>query len=492
MKIIYTLLFACMFICLPEIIVAQNFSVNNISYKVISAEKVAVISANEKYKGTVNIPSSVTNAGTTYSVVAIDVNAFLECTELNKVTFPQTLTGIGNSAFQGCTALELPVFPEGLKRIGKSAFYRCTGFAGTLILPNSVDTIGNNSFFRCSNLTDALVLPSSLKWLESNAFLYCTGFNGAIVLPDSITYIGASPFAVCPGIMNATETLTLPESVRHIDGGAFQAFTNLKTINFNAKNCNILGNDTTGYAFVGCNSVETINIGANVTRIPQYGFASLASVEYIKSNAITPPQTSDKTFLNVPVNIPISVPCNATGYTTATNWKNFTNIQMVGSTDIPYNLTANDDAAGIKLQWKGNAANYQIFRDNTLLQTVNQTTYIDNSTTFENIYCYQIRVANTNAGCADAISNEVCMNYTAINNVETKHFKIYPLPASDKIFIEGDVDYSNIKIYDIFGREVLNSDKTDELNISNLPDGNYLINILNKEISIERIKIFKN
>ncbi|MDR2824882.1 MAG: T9SS type A sorting domain-containing protein [Prevotellaceae bacterium] len=65
---------------------------------------------------------------------------------------------------------------------------------------------------------------------------------------------------------------------------------------------------------------------------------------------------------------------------------------------------------------------------------------------------------------------------------------VYPNPASDRIFIEGE-NFDAIKLYDILGKEVLSSNKTKEINISNLPNGVYSVRIIadNKTIAAKKI-----
>ncbi|MDR2824001.1 MAG: leucine-rich repeat protein, partial [Prevotellaceae bacterium] len=533
------------FFCLTIVIgtSAQNFSAQNngktIYYRITSANAPHTVAvtyngasaeATNEYNGNIEIPESVTNSGTTYSVTSIDSVAFLGCTGLTAVTIPAPIKAIYGSAFKGCTSLvtvnfnatnceymgfttsavfsgatafttlniginvrripnnafrgcamlNLPTFPNAVEIIGRAAFYGCSAMSGMLNLPPSLTMIGNNAFYSCTGLINSLVLPQKLKYINNNAFLLCTGFTGAVVLPDSIVFIGPAPFAGCSGLIAGTETLTIPEKVDTLDISAFQGFSNLKTINFNAHNCTKMGDDTTTlYVFGACNAVETINIGAEVTKIPGRGFAGLSSVQYIKSDAVTPPQIGANTFFRIPTNIPVSVPCGSTTYATDANWRKFTNIQTVGNASVPYNLEVLNEGAQLKLQWKGEVADYKVYRNNTLIATVSTKTYTDNDIVFGNSYCYQIKVESANSECADALSNEVCMNYTAVNQIEMQHFKVYPNPATDRIFIDGDVEFSNVIIYDIFGREVLKSEQTNELNISNLPQGNYIANILN-------------
>ena len=54
-------------------------------------------------------------------------SAFLRCTGLTSVTFPEGLTSIGKRAFYECRGLTSVTFPEGLTSIGVRAFWGCTG-----------------------------------------------------------------------------------------------------------------------------------------------------------------------------------------------------------------------------------------------------------------------------------------------------------------------------------------------------------------------------
>ncbi|MCL1867430.1 MAG: leucine-rich repeat domain-containing protein, partial [Paludibacter sp.] len=382
-KIIYTLSFACALLFAPKVIIAQTFKSGNIYYKVISPNTPRTVAvtysstAGEKYSGSVNIPASVSYSGASYSVVSIDSAAFSACTGLTSVTIPSTVRYIGNYAFRNCSALSLPNFAAltALDSIGYSAFYNCTSFLGALNLPNSLIRIGDNAFDSCTGLTNALVLPSSLKWLGNQVFFYCTGLTGALVLPNNLSHIGVAPFEQCAGIITPTETLTIPDSVTYIAFFAFLGFNNLKTINFNAKKCETMADLTDQshekVAFYNCNAVKTINIGANVTKIPNYGFSKLTTVQSIKSDAITPPQIYAQTFKDIATNIPVTVSCNSAAvYSAATYWNNFTNIQGFGSVSVPYDLQAANESASIKLQWQGSATSYKIYRNNTLIATV--------------------------------------------------------------------------------------------------------------------------
>ena len=76
-----------------------------------------------KYRNHLFIPSETNSLK---KVVGIDNKTCKECTNLKKVTIPNSIEFIGNSAFYGCTSLESLVIPESVKTIGDSAFMRCS------------------------------------------------------------------------------------------------------------------------------------------------------------------------------------------------------------------------------------------------------------------------------------------------------------------------------------------------------------------------------
>ena len=86
---------------------AYNFQSGGIYYDITgtSPNTVAVTYATgsyNSYSGNVDIPSTVTYNGTTYTVTAVGNNAFRNCSNLTGVTIPGTVTSIGDYAFYYC------------------------------------------------------------------------------------------------------------------------------------------------------------------------------------------------------------------------------------------------------------------------------------------------------------------------------------------------------------------------------------------------------
>ena len=140
------------------------------------------------------------------------------------------------------------IFEEGsvCQIIGDFAFYSCPGLT-ELNLPNSVHSIGHSSFKHCSGLTE-LILPDGVRSIGEAAFMYCTNLK----------------------------TVTIGVNVVSIGDSAFTYAHFLEELNFNATAMNNHDNDPFYVTGAYGNGI-TINIGANVERIPANIFKNMAA-----------------------------------------------------------------------------------------------------------------------------------------------------------------------------------------------------------------------
>ena len=257
--------------------------------------------------GDLIIPESVVHNGINYSVTSIGSEAFAGCERLISVTIPNSVTNIHNRAFRRCNGLTAVyytgditgwcditfvnneanplctahnlyidnnlvtdvIIPETITEIKACIFWGATCLT-SLTIHNSVTNIGSEAFRCCTGLT-SVTFPESVTNIGNYAFGACSGLV-SVTIPDNVTNIGNFAFRECRGL----ETITIGNSVRSIGCGAFGFCCNLNTINFNATNCSInhseLYNEN---LFSHCNSDATINIGDNVTIIPDCAFRGL-------------------------------------------------------------------------------------------------------------------------------------------------------------------------------------------------------------------------
>ena len=57
--------------------------------------------------------------------MAIESNAFANCTSLATLIFPESLTAIGDGAFKGCSGLKTILFSENIDAYGSNVFEGC-------------------------------------------------------------------------------------------------------------------------------------------------------------------------------------------------------------------------------------------------------------------------------------------------------------------------------------------------------------------------------
>ena len=271
------------------------------------------------------------------SVTSINEGTFEDCSVLANVIIGNGVTSIGKDAFRGCSGLTSITIPDKVKSISDNAFYRCVNLTNVTI-GKSVNSIGKYAFDSCYRLVEIynkssfvilhngassgpyydakyalniykkeggsklsidengfviltdedekilvayrgtetnLVLPEYITAINDYAFY---GFSDltSITIPDSVTKIGGSAFYYCQGLTQ----ITIPKGVTNIGGNAFYYCIGLTTIYWNAVNCYGAGYYTR-YAFEQCYNITTVNIGANVTTIPNYAFYNCTALSNI-------------------------------------------------------------------------------------------------------------------------------------------------------------------------------------------------------------------
>lgn len=236
-------------------------------------------------------------------VSGIAYRAFSNCSKLNSVTIPDSVTSIENSAFDGCKGLTSiyyagdiaswcgisglenimrpsPVFeqpvhtlyidgkkvegalviPDSITVIGNYAFYGCKGLT-SVIIPDSVTSIGEEAFNGCTGLASVTIGNGVIK-IGDWAFSYCTGLT-SVTIGNGVKSIGNWAFSYCKGLVS----VTLGNSVTRIGNLAFWKCTSLTRVIIPDSVTNI-GNS----AFSDCTGLTSATIGNSVTKIGKSAF----------------------------------------------------------------------------------------------------------------------------------------------------------------------------------------------------------------------------
>ncbi len=179
------------------------------------------VSAGTTLSGVVQIPSTIDNDGTTF-----------------------TITSIGESAFNGSSNVAEFVLPSTLKRIKAFAFAKCNKLE-KITIPSSVSSIGYNPFNNCERL-------SYIDVEEENTIF--TSVDGVLIS----TNVENSKL-ICYPSGKKNNIYTVPEGVISVGPYAFMGAWSLSevTVPDGTKNIGV-------YSFTGCTNLLRLNLGASV------------------------------------------------------------------------------------------------------------------------------------------------------------------------------------------------------------------------------------
>lgn len=160
----------------------------------------------------------------------------------------------------------------------------------------------------------------------------------------------------------------------------------------------------------------------------------------------------------------------------------------ISCSTAPSNLTATMTANGNSLSWTGtpNALTYSVYRNNTLIADyLTTTSYTDEEPDYGN-NCYTV-TAKCIVG-ESSHSNESCI--TGIDDrTDNRDIKLYPNPTRDQFTISADFAITHVSVVNLLGQEVISQNvvgnRTD-INVSELPNGIYLVKILDGQNWIVR------
>lgn len=173
--------------------VGDTFTVDGIEY-VIKSEDLNEVAVGESVSfggTTANIPATVMNGATTYTVTALASYGLRNKPSLTSVTLPETVKKIGPHALRG------------------------TGITSMLI-PNSVDTIEGFAFYGCTALT-SVELGNGVKFIDLYTFHSCSNLQTVKIGTGMIkmNYV----FVDCPLLTDVTCLAVTPPEVDRTFGG---------------------------------------------------------------------------------------------------------------------------------------------------------------------------------------------------------------------------------------------------------------------------------
>ena len=273
------------------------------------AEAAAVTSLGTVFKNKTNV-TSFNELQYFIGLGSIGEQAFYGCTSLTQVTIPENVTTVGRLAFWNCpdlqtvyfnaincasmqstygssiysvfssnssgaaSALTRVVIGSNVTRIPDYAFKGSEDIYQRLVIPASVTQIGNYAFYNCNSMVQMVIQGNGLQTIGEYAFYDCSALANALNLPNSVTTVGQYAFYGC----SVLPSVTIGTGLTTIGGHAFWNCPNIATVSFNATNCTTMMTSSqysvfnSGTSNDGATPIVTLNIGSNVTKIPDYAF----------------------------------------------------------------------------------------------------------------------------------------------------------------------------------------------------------------------------
>ncbi|MDR0789383.1 MAG: leucine-rich repeat protein [Bacteroidales bacterium] len=437
-----------------------------------------------------------------------------------EVIVPNFVTTIGNYAFAYChvTSVMLPPFASS---IGSYAFQYCSSLT-SIDIPNHITSIRNGTFYYCSNLI-SVTIPNFITLIETAAFSGC-GALASITIPSSVTTIQSDVFGYCYGLTFIKVDAPTPPQASisfygiptgipvYVPCGSLTAyqndsywsyFTNYHgigtTTNYTGKVCPdetyTDDNFTTPissagiyYRFFptdeGCDSLVALNFSFYVLDTTTYSVTICGGTTYSDNNFTEPiSDTGVYHYLTLQ---------GVNGCDSVVGVK----VHYYPQADTPTNVfvlqVGND---GLTVFWNDQGDIYNVYRNGDLIATLDTSGYVDTDLVSGERYCYKIKAVD-DCNSESEFSNEACYTYTYeayLTDVELASIKMYPNPASDKLFVEG-YNFNGIKIYSLSGMEVLNlsiNDSKTMIDISHLTNGVYYLCLLSDGQVIGGKKLIK-
>ena len=141
--------------------------------------------------------------------------AFAGCSNLKKISLPNSLVNLGTYSFYKCTSLSVDITDMllNLTSIGEYAFYNCP-ITGKVAMPN-ITSLGGAVFYK-SNVTEVSDIGGVTKLFgsQTGAFYNCNLLE-SVTLPSTMTSIEGGALYYCENLKRIISRASVPPTIEN-------------------------------------------------------------------------------------------------------------------------------------------------------------------------------------------------------------------------------------------------------------------------------------
>ena len=236
------------------------------------------------------IPASVTEIGTdafsscddlvsavfTGELDEMPSFAFCGCESLSAVVLPTGLTKIGESAFSGAASLRTIILPPSVEEIGASAF--SDSGIERITFPESVTAIGDGAFAFCAELSSVTINFNDLSVFPAaeNVFYFSKKLR-TVTFGENVTVIPSNLFS-----NSSVVSVALPDKIEEVRARAFFGCASLTTFKA-GKNLSKIGES----AFEDCLKLRSVALSDNTEEIEKRAFYDCFALKSINLDGVS-------------------------------------------------------------------------------------------------------------------------------------------------------------------------------------------------------------
>ena len=410
------------------------------------------------YDSLITIPSSVTYGGLTYTVNAIDKEAFYMQKDMQTVVLPASVETIDSGAFYRSSLHHIVMSPN-VTRINYYAFMSTP--LESIDLPSGLTYIGERAF-AYSSLSE-VEIPAGVAVLSNEAFSRCPLTK--ITFHEGLQEIGRLAFSA-----NYIDSLVFPSSLQKIALGNPDYYWSdsilCRYVKFqNGSNPLELGD----YCFAGFVYLETLILSDNITHLGKSCFeaTNIQSV-VIPLQVDTIPESC---FAHCDLLSSVTLPQQLS----VIEMQAFTGTSLLTEISFPASLTAVGRSAFEK--------NLKIINCYGEVPPIIEggvfSSFNRQDTVYVHVPCGYVTTYQTAPGW-NSYSNFVYDDCLGIEDRGPETFKVWPNPVEDILHIGCDKcsDALHVEIYDTFGHRIVSKQgcsSNTALDISSLASGTYIL-----------------